>query len=128
MNSKLISKFKRVMCVYVNPFCTYILQNVMKYSKFSLLPGDFRLYTLRMRSLLKRIRTSQKLIFLYKVVEGLVPAIEPDYYLKKARPKRYITANKFENYQATPPSGVTFYPNTPKYIQIQLQIILFLLF
>jgi len=33
---------------------------------------------------LKERRTSQKLIFLYKVVEGLVPAIEPD-YLKKAR-------------------------------------------
>ena len=50
---------------------------------------------------LKERRTSQKLIFLYKVVEGLVPAIEPDDYLKKARPKRSITANKFENYQAT---------------------------
>jgi hypothetical protein len=37
---------------------------------------------------LKERRTSQKLIFLYKVVEGLVPAIEPDNYLKKARPKR----------------------------------------
>ena len=35
------------------------------------------------------------------MVEGLVPAIEPDDYLKKARPKRSITANKFENYQAT---------------------------
>jgi hypothetical protein len=33
---------------------------------------------------LKERRTSQKLIFLYKVVEGLVPAIEPDDYLKKA--------------------------------------------
>jgi hypothetical protein len=40
---------------------------------------------------LKERRTSQKLIFLYKVVEGLVPAIEPDDYLKKARPKRSIT-------------------------------------
>jgi hypothetical protein len=50
---------------------------------------------------LKERRTSQKLIFLYKVVEGLVPAIEPDDYLKKARPKRSITAKKFENYQAT---------------------------
>jgi hypothetical protein len=37
---------------------------------------------------LKERRTSQKLIFLYKVVEGLVPVIEPDNYLKKARPKR----------------------------------------
>jgi hypothetical protein len=36
----------------------------------------------------KERRTSQKLIFVYKVVEGLVPAIESDDYLKKARPKR----------------------------------------
>ena len=52
---------------------------------------------------LKERRTSQKLIFLklYKVVEGLVPAVEPDDYLKKAQPKRSITAKKFENYQAT---------------------------
>jgi hypothetical protein len=34
------------------------------------------------------------------VVEGLVPAIEPDDYQKKARPKRSITAKKLENYQA----------------------------
>ena len=33
---------------------------------------------------LKERRTSQKLIFLHKLVEGLVPAIEPDDYLKKA--------------------------------------------
>jgi hypothetical protein len=58
------------------------------------------LVTLELQELKER-RTSQKLIFLYKVVEGLVPAIEPDDYLKKARPKRSITANKFENYQAT---------------------------
>jgi len=50
---------------------------------------------------LKERRTNQKLIFLYKVVEGLVPAIEPDDYLKKKRPKRSITAKQFENYQAT---------------------------
>jgi hypothetical protein len=43
---------------------------------------------------LKERRTSQKLIFLYKVVEGLVHAIESDDYLKKARPKRSITAKK----------------------------------
>ena len=49
----------------------------------------------------KERRTNQKLIFLYKVVEGLVPAIESVDYLKKARPKRSITAKKFENYQAT---------------------------
>ena len=50
---------------------------------------------------LKARRTSQKLIFLYKVVEGLVPAIDPDDFLKPARPRRTITAKKFENYQAT---------------------------
>jgi hypothetical protein len=33
---------------------------------------------------LKERRTSQKLIFLHILVEGLVPAIEPDDYLKKA--------------------------------------------
>ena len=43
---------------------------------------------------LKERRTSQKLICLYKVVEGLVPAIEPNDYLKKARPKRSITTRK----------------------------------
>ena len=43
---------------------------------------------------LKERRTSQKLIFLYRVVEGLVPAIEPDDY-------RYITAKTIANYQAT---------------------------
>jgi len=31
---------------------------------------------------------------MYKVFEGLVPAIEPDDYLKKALPKRSITAKK----------------------------------
>ena len=46
-------------------------------------------------------RTSQKLIFMYKVVEGLVPAIDPDDFLKSARPRRNITAKKFDNYQAT---------------------------
>ena len=50
---------------------------------------------------LKERRTSQKFIFLYKVAEELVPDIEPVDYLKKARPKRYITAKIIENYQAT---------------------------
>ena len=35
------------------------------------------------------------------MVAGLVPAIEPDDYLKKARPKRSITAKKDQNYQET---------------------------
>ena len=50
---------------------------------------------------LKARRTSQKRIFLYKVVEGLVPAIDLDDFLKSARPRRTITAKTFENYQAT---------------------------
>ena len=40
---------------------------------------------------LKERRTSQKLIFLYKVVEGLVPAIESDDYLKKMHDPRDIS-------------------------------------
>ena len=36
---------------------------------------------------LKERRTSQKLILLYKVFEWLVPAIEPDDYLKKHGPR-----------------------------------------
>ena len=46
-------------------------------------------------------RTSQKLIFMYKVVEGLIPAIHLDEFLKKSRPKRNITAKKFEGFQTT---------------------------
>ena len=38
---------------------------------------------------------------MYKVVEGLIPAIHPDEFLKKSRPKRNITAKKFEGFQAT---------------------------
>lgn len=33
------------------------------------------------------------------MVEGMVPALEPNEYLNKARPKRRITGKKFENYQ-----------------------------
>lgn len=38
---------------------------------------------------------------MYQVVEGLIPAIGPDEFLQKARPKRNITASKFEEYHAT---------------------------
>lgn len=31
----------------------------------------------------------------------MVPAIDPDDFLKSAKPRRTITAKKFENYQAT---------------------------
>jgi hypothetical protein len=33
-------------------------------------------------------RTNAKLVFLYKVDEGLVPAIDPDTFIKLNRPKR----------------------------------------
>ena len=44
---------------------------------------------------LKERRTSQKLIFLYKVVEGLVPSTEPDDYLKKDVPRDLSLLKKF---------------------------------
>ena len=40
-------------------------------------------------------RTANRLFFLYRVVEGLVPAIQPADYLKPIRPKRSIKARKF---------------------------------
>ena len=39
--------------------------------------------------------TNAKLVFLYKVVEGLVPAIDPDTFIKPNRPKRQIRSVKF---------------------------------
>ena len=38
---------------------------------------------------LQQKRTSLRLVFLYKVVEGLVPAINPSEYLVKSKPKRF---------------------------------------
>ena len=40
-------------------------------------------------------RTNAKLVFLYKVDEGLVPAIDPDTFIKLNRPKRQIRSVKF---------------------------------
>ena len=48
-------------------------------------------------------RKNPKLIYMYKVVEGLVPAINPDKYLKKSKPKRRIKAKKFEGYLSNNP-------------------------
>jgi hypothetical protein len=50
---------------------------------------DFDLPTLQDR------RTNAKLVFLYKVVKGLVPAIDPDTFIKPNRPKRQIRSVKF---------------------------------
>ena len=40
-------------------------------------------------------RTNAKLVFLYKVFEGLVPAIDPDTFIKSNRPNRQIRSVKF---------------------------------
>jgi hypothetical protein len=53
---------------------------------------DLNLPTLQER------RRHQRLTFLYKVVEGHVPAINIDHYLHRLRPKRTIRAKKFEDY------------------------------
>jgi hypothetical protein len=40
-------------------------------------------------------RTNAKLVFLYKVVDGLVPAIYPDMFIKPNIPTRQIRSVKF---------------------------------
>jgi hypothetical protein len=42
-------------------------------------------------------RLSLRLILMYKVVEGLVPALPTDNFVKLARPKRNIKANHFKD-------------------------------
>ena len=44
-------------------------------------------------------RTSLRLVFLYKVVEGLVPAINPEYFVK-SKPKRKIKPKRFDNFES----------------------------
>jgi hypothetical protein len=46
-------------------------------------------------------RTSQRLIVLYKVFEGLVPAIKPEDYLTKSRQRRTIKPKRFVDYVNT---------------------------
>jgi hypothetical protein len=41
---------------------------------------------------LEKRRTTQRLIFMFKVVEGLVPAISPSDFVTKTRPKRFLAA------------------------------------
>ena len=40
-------------------------------------------------------RTNAKLVFLYKVLEELAPAIDPDTFIKPNRPQRQIRSVKF---------------------------------
>ncbi|XP_071158235.1 uncharacterized protein [Mytilus edulis] len=46
-------------------------------------------------------RTSQRLVFLYKVVDGLVPAIKPDEFLVKNKTKRTIKPTRFVDFENT---------------------------
>jgi hypothetical protein len=52
--------------------------------------------------------TNAKLVFLYKVVEGLVPAIDPDTFIKPNRPKRQIRSVKFTDCVAKNIIGPSF--------------------
>ena len=47
---------------------------------------------------LQERRRHQRLTFLYKVVEGHVPANNIEHYLKSQRVKRTICAKEFEDY------------------------------
>ena len=47
---------------------------------------------------LERKRSSCRLVFLFKVVEGLVPAINPDEFPKPQKPKRHIKPKTYPGY------------------------------
>ena len=49
-------------------------------------------------SSLEQRRSFSKLVFQYKVVEGLVPAVHPEVFLKPQKPKRQIKARQYTNY------------------------------
>ena len=55
------------------------------------------LETLELSSLEQR-RSINRLVFMFKVVEGLVPAIPPDDFLKPQKPKRQIKSKKYTDY------------------------------
>ena len=55
------------------------------------------LETLEPASLEQR-RSFNRLVFMYKVVEGLVPAIPVDDFLKPQKPKRHIRPKKYSNH------------------------------
>jgi hypothetical protein len=51
--------------------------------------------------LLQTRRQHQRLIFLYKVVEGQIPAIPPHEYISHQKPKRHIRARTFHDCETT---------------------------
>ena len=50
---------------------------------------------------LEERRTSLRLILMYKVVEGLVPALPPTSFVKNTRPKRQIKPKQYTDYQTS---------------------------
>ena len=56
--------------------------------------------TLELETLERRL-SSCRLVFLFKVVEGLVPAINPEEFLKYQKPKRQIKPKQFTGYKSS---------------------------
>jgi hypothetical protein len=48
--------------------------------------------------MLEKRRTAQRLIFMFRVVEGLVPAISPSDFVTKTRPKRLIKSRQYSDF------------------------------
>ena len=65
-------------------------------------------------------RTSQRLILLYKVVEGLVPAIKTEDYLTKSRQRRIIKPKRFDDYVNTNIVENSVKNNTKSFDRIQV--------
>ena len=73
---------------------------------------------LELESLQSR-RTSQRLIFMYKVVEGLAPAIKPEDYLTINRQGRTIKHKRFDDYVNTNIVENSVKNNTKSFDRIQ---------
>jgi hypothetical protein len=56
--------------------------------------NDLKLENLQLR------RTNLRLVFLYKVVEGLVPAINPSDFLVKSKLKHKIKPKRFDKFES----------------------------
>ena len=49
---------------------------------------------------LETLQRRRRLFFLFKVVDGLVPAINPEEYLKPQKQKRRIKPRTYENFKS----------------------------
>ena len=59
------------------------------------MPRDLQLPSLQQR------REFSKLVFLFKIAEGMLPAINSEYFIKPQREKRRIKAKPFSDYQCS---------------------------